>query len=122
ERVAPRLRVRGVGDGTAQTLLAADELVLGEPAHRRVGPAQRVRLVEERRERGGVGLANRLERLPLEPGGRERLACVLDGWEGVRRPCGLGKPPDELDAVQSAREALSDKDGRTGAEHAADLP
>src|SRR5690242_7232161 len=51
--VAPGFRVRcvlGMPYGTAETFFAAAELLLGETAHRGVGPAEGVHLAEEVRE------------------------------------------------------------------------
>src|SRR5262245_4534315 len=129
EPVASGLPVRRVVDtshGTAETFFAAEELVLRETAHRGVGLAERVDLAEEVREARRVHLADLLESLPVESGGRERRAGLLDGREGIDRPSGLGEPPAELDPVVSAREPLmahagSNEDRGTGAEYSADL-
>jgi len=107
--------------GTAETFFTAEELVVGEMAHRGVGVAERIHLAEEVREAGRVRLTNLLESLPVESCGRERLARFLDGRVGIDRPSGLREPSDEFDSVASPREALSDEDGGTGAENAADL-
>src|SRR5262249_45018241 len=121
EPVAPDLRILGVLDvlyGTAEAFLPAEELDLGEMAHGGVGVAQRVHLAEEVREAGRVRLTDLLERLLVKSCGRERLAGLLEGREGVGRPSGLGEPADELDPVLlqspqglvSVREALPDED------------
>jgi hypothetical protein len=108
--------------GTAETFFTAEELVLSEIAHRGVGAADSVHLAEELREAGRVRLTNLLKSVLVESCGRERLAHILDGREGIGRPSGLREPSDEFDSVvDSAREALSDEDGGTGAENAADL-
>jgi len=115
--------------GTAEAFFTAEELVLGEIAHRGVGVAERVHLAEEAREAGQVGLTNLLESLLVESCGRERLARVLEGREGIGRTSGLREPSDEFDPVLlqvprglvSVRETLTDEDGGTGAENAADL-
>ena len=113
--------------GPAETFFPAEKLVLSEIAHRGVGVAKRVRLAEEVREAGRVGLTNLLESVLVESCGRERLARIPDGREGIERPSGLREPSDELDPVErspghgSVREALSDEDGSTWAEDAADL-
>ena len=107
--------------GTADTFFAAEELVLSEIAHRGVGVAESVQLAEELREAGRVRLTNLLKSVLVKSCARERLARVRDGRVGVDRPSGLREPSDEFDPVQSAREALSDEDGGTGAENAADL-
>ena len=62
--------------GAAQTFFPAEELVVGELAHRGVGLAERVHLVEEAREAGWVRLTNGLESFLAKPCGRERLAGV----------------------------------------------
>src|SRR4029450_222648 len=49
------------------------------------------------------------------------VASIRDRRVGIDRPSGLREPSDEFDPVQSAREALSDEDGGTRAENAADL-
>ena len=107
--------------GTAETFFAAEELVLGETAHCGVGLAKRVQLAEEVREADRPRLTNLLKSVLVESRGHERLAWVLDGRVGLDRPSGLREPSDEFNPVQSAREALSDEDGGTGAENAADL-
>jgi len=115
--------------GTAETFLTAEELVLSEIAHRGVGVAESVHLAEEVREAGRVRLTNLLKSVLVESCGREGLARILDGREGIDRPSGLREPSDEFDTVElqvprgfvSVREALSDEDGGTGAENAADL-
>src|SRR4030095_15768074 len=112
---------RGVSYGTAETFLTAEELVLSEIAHRGVGVAEGVHLAEEVRERVRVRLTNLLQSVLVESCGRERFARPLDGRVGIDRPGGLGEPSDEFDPVVSAREALSDEDGGTGAESATDL-
>jgi len=122
-------RVTGVSHGAAETFLPAQELVIGEVAHRGVRPAERVRFGEELREAGRVRLTNLLECVPAEPCGGERLARILEGREGIDGPSGLGEPADHLDPVPpqipprlvSVREPLPDEDWRTGAENAADL-
>ena len=86
--------------GTAETFLAAEELVLSEIAHRGVGVAEGVHLAEEVREAGRVRLTNLLESVLVESCGRERLARVLDGREGIDRPGGLREPSDEFDPVE----------------------
>jgi hypothetical protein len=119
----------GISNGTAETLFTAEELVLSEIAHRGVGLAESVHLTEEVREAGRPRLANLLKSVLVESCGRERLARVLEGREGIGRPSGLREPPDEFDAVGlqvprglvSVREALPDEDGGTGAQNAADL-
>ena len=115
--------------GPAEAFFPAEELVLGEIAHRGVGVAQAVHLAEEVREAGRVRLTNLLKSDLMEPCGRKRLARGLDGREGIDRPGGLGEPSHEFDRVQlqvarglvSVRKALPDEDGRTGAQNAADL-
>jgi len=107
--------------GTAETFFTAEELILGETAHRGVGAAESVGLAEEVREAGRVGLTNLLKSVLAESRGRERLARVRDGRVSIDRPSGLREPSDELDPAESAREALSDEDGGTGAEDTADL-
>jgi hypothetical protein len=107
--------------GTAETFFAAEELVLGEIAHRGVGVAERVHLAEEVREANRPRLTNLLKRVLVESRGRERLARIFDRRVGIERPSGLREPSDEFDPVQSAREALSDEDRATGAQNAADL-
>src|SRR5215467_8733353 len=127
--VASGVRVRcvpGMSYGTAEAFFAAKELVLGEIAHRRVGPAESVHLAEEVREAGRPRLTNLLKGVLVESRGRERLARIRDGREGVDRPGGLGEPSDEFDPVVSARGALMahaapDEDGGSGAQNAADL-
>ena|SRR5215211_1110623 len=69
----------------------------------------------------GVRLRNLLKSVLVESRGRERLAGIFDRRVGLDSPSGLREPSDEFDPVQSAREALSDEDRGTGAEHAADL-
>src|SRR5215510_10758133 len=98
KRVASGFRVRrvlGVSYGTAQTFFTAEELVLGEIAHRGVSVAECVHLAEEVREAGRVRLTNLLKSVLAESRGRERLARVLDGREGVDRPGGLREPSDK---------------------------
>jgi hypothetical protein len=115
--------------GTTETFFTAEELVLGEVAHSRVGVAESVHLAEEVREAGRVRLTNLLNSVLVESRGRERLARVLEGREGIDRPSRLREPSDEFDPVElqgprglvSVREALSDEDGGTGAENAAEL-
>ena len=115
--------------GTAETFFTAEELVLSEIAHRGVGMAESVHLAEEVREAGRVRLPNLLECVAVESCGGERLARVRDRREGCDRSSGLGEPSDEFDAVGPqdprglipVREPLSDQDGGTGTEHAADL-
>jgi hypothetical protein len=115
--------------GTAEAFFTAEELVLGEIAHRGVGVAERVHLAEEVREAGRVCLTNLLEGVLAESCGRERPARVLDGREGFDRARGLREPSDEFDPVElqvprglvSVRETLSDEDRGTGTEDAADL-
>src|SRR5215469_10646635 len=130
--VASGFRVRcvlGMSYGTAETLFTAEELVLGEIAHRGVGLAESVHLAEEVREAGRIRLTNLLKSVLVESCGRERLARVLDGRKCIGRPSGLREPSDEFDPVVlqvppglvSVREALPDEDGSTGAENAADL-
>jgi hypothetical protein len=102
-------------------VFAAEELVLAETAHRGVGLAERVHLAEEVREAGAVGLTNLLKRVLVEASGRERLTRLLDRRIGIDRPSGLGEPSDEFDTVDSAREALSDEDGRVRPKNAANL-
>ena len=108
--------------GTAETILAAAELVLGEIAHRGVCAAERVQLTEEVREAGRPGLTNLLESVATEPGGRERRTRIRDGREGVDRPGRLREPSDKLDPVVSVGTASmahpgSDQDGASGAEN-----
>src|SRR5262245_54951118 len=115
--------------GTAETFFTAEELVLSEIAHRGVGVAESVHLAEEVREAGRVRLTNLLKIVLVESCGRERLARIREGREGIDRPSGLREPSDKFDPVQlqvprglvSVRETLSDEDGGTGAENAADL-
>src|SRR4051812_47651767 len=81
EPVASRLRVRrviGMSDRAAETFFAAEELLLAETAHRRVGCAEGVDLAEEIREAPRVGLANLVESVPLESCGRERAARIRE--------------------------------------------
>ena len=107
----------------AKTLLAAAELVLGQCSQRGVGVTERLQLSQEVREAGvvGVRLPNRLERFPMESRRRERVANIRDRRIGVDGPGRLGEPVDELDPVHPARKALSDEDGGTRTEHAANL-
>src|SRR6476620_1719711 len=115
--------------GMAEAFFTAEELVVAEAAHRGVGVAEGVHLAEEVRKAGGIRLTNLLESVLVKSYGGERLARVLDGREGCERASGLGEPSDEFDAVEPegprglvpVREPLSDEDGGTGAEHAADL-
>jgi len=108
--------------GTAETFFAAEELVLSQIAHRRVGLAEGVHLAEELREAHRIRLPNLLESVLVESCGRERLGRVVDGGEGIGRPRGLREPSDEFDpVVDSAWEALSDEDGGVGTQNAADL-
>jgi len=115
--------------GTPETFFTAEELVLSEIAHRGVGEAESVHLAEEVREAGRVRFANLLKGNLVESGGRERLARSTEGREGVDRSSGLREPSDDFDPVVlqvpqglvSIREALSDEDGGTGTENAADL-
>src|SRR3954452_23706457 len=77
EPVAPRLgarRIAGPQNRTADAFLPAEELFLGERAHRGVGAAKCVDLTEEVGEAAAVGLANWLKRVRPESGGRERRA------------------------------------------------
>jgi hypothetical protein len=114
--------VLGLSYGTAEAFFTAEELVLSEIAHRGVGAAERVHLAKEVREAGPVRLTNLLESLLVESCGRERLARLLEGREGIDRPSGLREPSDEFDAVElqaprglvPVREALSDEDGAPG--------
>ena len=111
-------------------MLAAEELVLGEIAHRGVGATEGVHLAEEIREAGRVRLTNLLEGVPAESRGLERRARVLEGGKGLDRPSGLREPSGDLDPVQPqwprglvpVRVTLADEDGGAGAEDAADLP
>jgi hypothetical protein len=130
--VASGFRVRcvlGMSHGTAETFFTAEKLVLTEIAHRGVGVAESVHLAKEVREADQVRLTNLLKGLLVESCGRERLARVLEGREGIGRTSGLREPSDEFDPVLlqvprglvSVRKALSDEDGRTGAENAANL-
>jgi hypothetical protein len=122
--VASGFRVRGVlgmSYGTAETFLAAEELLLSDTAHRGVGVAERVHLAEEVSEADRPRLTNLLKSVLVESRGRERLAGIHDRRVGIDRPSGLREPSDEFNPVQSAREALSDEDRGTGAENAADL-
>jgi hypothetical protein len=123
--VASGFRVRcvlGMSYGTAETFFTAEELVLSEFAHRGVGVAESVRLGEELGEAGRVRLTNLLKSVLVESCGRERLARILDGRDGIDRPSGLREPSDEFDPVElqvprglvSVREALSDEDGAPG--------
>ena len=64
--------------GTAETFLTAQELVLGEVAHRGVGVAESVHLAEEVREGGRVRLTYLLKSVPVESRGGERLARVRE--------------------------------------------
>src|SRR6476660_8790051 len=113
--------------GTAESLLAAPELVVRELAHRRVGVAERVHLAEEVREARRVRLTNLLDGVLTKSCGRERVAGLLHGWERLDRPGGFREPADDLDPVEfqrprglvSVRKALADEDGRTGTENAA---
>jgi hypothetical protein len=112
--------------GMAQTFFTAEELVLSEMAHRGVGLAECIHLAEEVREAGRVRLTNLLESFLVKACGRERLARIPDGSEGIDRSSGLREPSDEFDPVVSAREALmahagSDQDGGARAENATDL-
>jgi hypothetical protein len=115
--------------GTAETFFPAEELVLSEMAHRGVGVAERVQLAEQVREAGRVRLTHLLKSVLVESCGRERRARLLDGRVGRHRPHGLREPADEFDPVElqlprgliSIREALSDEDGGTGTENAAEL-
>jgi hypothetical protein len=107
--------------GTAETFCTAEELVVSEIAHGGVRLAESVHLAEEVREAGRVRLPNLLKSLLVESCGRERLARIRDGRVGTDRPSGLREPSDEFDPVESAREALSDEDGSTGAENPTDL-
>jgi len=107
--------------GTAETCFTAKELVLSEIAHRGVGMAESIDLAEEVREAGRPSLTNLLESVLVESRGRERPARLRDGRVGIDRPGGLREPSDEFDPSDSARKALSDEDGGTGAENAADL-
>jgi hypothetical protein len=84
---------------TAETFFAAEELVLGERAHRGVGAAERVHLAEEVREAGRVRFTNLLKSVLVESCGRERLARIDDRRVGIDRPSGLREPSDELDPV-----------------------
>jgi hypothetical protein len=52
--------------GTAETFLAAEELLLGETAHRRVGVAEPVHLAEEVRQADRPRLTNMLKRVLVE--------------------------------------------------------
>ena len=100
--VASGFRVRcvlGISYGTAETFFTAEELVLGEIAHRGVGVAESVHLAEEVREAGRVRLTNLLKSVLVESCGRERLARIGDRREGIDRPSGLRDPSDELDPV-----------------------
>ena len=125
-----RLRSRRISSyGAAETVFAAEELVLGETAHGGVGVAEGVHLAEEVREAGRVGLTNLLKRVLVESRGCKRLARVPEGREGTDRSSGLREPSDEFDPFElqgprglvSVQEALSDEDGGTGAENAAEL-
>src|SRR5919108_1214699 len=89
--VASGFRIRcvlGMSYGTAETFFTTEELVLSQTAHRGVGEAESVHLAEEVREAGRVRLANLLKSLLAESCGRERLARILDGREGIDRPGG----------------------------------
>lgn len=110
-----------MADGTAETIFATAELVLGETAHSGIGMAERVHLAEEVGEAGWIGLANLLKRVLAEACGRERVAHIREGRVGIDDASGLREPSDELDPLDSARKPLSDEDGGTGAENAADL-
>ena len=92
-------RVLGMSYGTAETFFTAEELVLCEIAHRGVGLAESVHLAEEFREAARVRLTNLLKGFLVESCGRERLARIRDGREGVGRPSGLREPSDEFDPV-----------------------
>src|SRR5215469_3770579 len=122
--VASGIRVHcvpGMAYGTAETFFTAEELVLSEIAHRGIGVAESVHLAEEVREAGRPSLTNLLKSVLVESCGRERLARLRDGRVGIDRPSGFREPSDEFDPVDSARKALSDEDGGTGAENPADL-
>src|SRR5215469_203701 len=85
--VASGFRVRcvpGMSYGTAETFFTAEELVLGEIAHRGIGLAESVHLAEQVREAGRVCLANLLKSVLAESRGRER------GGSRVQRLLGLG--------------------------------
>jgi len=80
--VASGFRVRCVPDisyGTAETFFAAEELLLGETAHRGVSLAERVQLAEEVREADRPRLPNLLKSVLAESCGRERRARLLEG-------------------------------------------
>ena len=107
--------------GMAETFFTAEELVLSEIAHRRVGVAERVRLGEELGEAGRVCLGNLLKGVPAKSGGCERTAGLLNGGVGIDRPGGFREPADELDLVDPAGEALAEEHGSAGPENAADF-
>src|SRR5690348_11313700 len=122
--VASDVRVRcvlGMAYCTAETFFTAEELLLSEISHRGVGVAESVHLAEKVREAGRPSLTNLLKSVLVESCRRERPARLRDGRVGIDRPSGLREPSDEFDPVDSAREALPDEDGGTGAENAADL-
>jgi hypothetical protein len=62
-----------------------------------------------------------LESLHLESRRFEGVGGIRDRGVVLDDPSGLGEPADELDPVEPLRKALSDEDGGTGADHAADL-
>ena len=74
--------------GMAETFFTAEELFFGEIAHRGVGLAESVHLAEEVREAGRVRLTNLLKSVLVESCGRERVARVLEGREGIGRLTG----------------------------------
>src|SRR3954470_1129646 len=82
----------GILCGPAESLLAPEELLLGEAAHRGIGAAEGIRLGEKLGEADRVRLGDLLKGVPAESGRRERLAGVLDGGVGVDDPSGLGEP------------------------------
>jgi hypothetical protein len=94
--------------GTAEPLLAPQELLLGEAAHVGVGAAEVVRLVEELGQAGQC-LGDLLKRVAAESCGGERLACLLDGGIGIDRPGDLGKelPGKGVRRVGPARKSLA---------------